>query len=117
MTALAPHLGTFLQQHLPRDRHASRHTVESYTDSFRLLVVFAADRLGRRPCLLEIEQLTAPFILDFLDFLERARGNSARTRNARLVAIKSFFKKCCEQHFLNDVKQIVMLSRSHPALH
>ena len=33
MTELASHLGVFLREHLPRDRNASRHTVQSYADS------------------------------------------------------------------------------------
>ena len=92
MTALAPHISAFLGQHLPRDRRASRHTIESYAVSFQLLVCFAADRLGVRPCQIEIEQLDVPLILDFLDSLEQVRGNAIRTRNLRLVAFKSFFR-------------------------
>lgn len=92
MTQLATHLGAFLREYLPRDRRASPRTVESYAYAFQLLVCFAADRLGVRPCDLVVEQLTAPLVLDFLDNLERERGNSVRTRNARLAAIKSFFR-------------------------
>ena len=92
MTELASHLGVFLREHLPRDRNASRHTVQSYADSFQLLVCFAAERLGVRPCCIQIEQLTAPLILDFLDSLERERNNTIGTRNVRLAAVKSFFR-------------------------
>lgn len=92
MTALAPHIGAFLLEHLPRDRRASRHTVESYSFAFQLLVCFTAKRLGIQPCKLEIEKLTAQLILDFLDELEKGRGNSIRTRNVRLAAFKSFFR-------------------------
>ena len=92
MTKLAPHISTFLLQYLPRDRHASQHTIESYAFSFVLLVRFAADRLGVQPYEIEIEQLDAPLILDCLDNLERERGNSIATRNVRLAAFKSFFK-------------------------
>ena len=92
MTELALHISAFLRDYLPRDRRASRHTVESYVTSFQLLVCFAADRLGIRPCRLEIEQLTAPLILDFLNDLEHERGNSIGTRNVRLAAFKSFFR-------------------------
>ena len=42
----------------------------------QLLVCFATERLGVRPCRIEVEQLTAPLILDFLDNLERERNNS-----------------------------------------
>lgn len=92
MTALAPHLATFLREHLPQERKASPHTCEAYAYSFQLLVCFAASQLKVRPCKLEIEQFDAPFILIFLRHIETERGNSARTRNARLAAINSFFR-------------------------
>lgn len=92
MTDLAPYISAFLCDHLPRDRRASRHTIESYATSFQLLVCFAAERLGVRPCRIGIEQLTAPLILDFLNDLEHRRGNSVGTRNVRLAAFKSFFR-------------------------
>ena len=92
MTELAPYISAFLRDHLPRDRCASRHTIESYATSFQLLVCFAAERLEVRPCRIGIEQLTAPLILDFLNDLEDRRGNSVGTRNVRLAAVKSFFR-------------------------
>ena len=92
MTALAPPLTAFLREHLPRDRCASPHTCEAYAYSFQLLVTFAATRLRTKPRQLEIEHLDVPMILAFLEHLEQARGNTARSRNARLAAIKSFFR-------------------------
>lgn len=44
------------------------------------------------PSQLKIEDLDAAFIVVFLEHLERSRKNSARTRNARLAAIHSFFR-------------------------
>lgn len=92
MTDLAPVLTKFLTVYLQQDRGFSALTVDSYTDSFRLLVVFAEERLNIQPCQLQIEQLDVALILDFLDHLERERNSSARTRNVRLAAIKSFFR-------------------------
>ena len=92
MTALAPYISSFLREHLPKERRASLHTCEAYAHSFRLLVGFAASRLDVRPCRLEIEQLDVPMILAFLEDIEANRGNSARTRNARLAAINAFFR-------------------------
>jgi integrase/recombinase XerD len=37
MTALAPHLSSFLREHLPKERRASLHTCEAYAQSFQLL--------------------------------------------------------------------------------
>jgi len=92
MTDLAPLLSDFLLQHLPNERCCSRHTVQSYTDCFRLLVRFAAKRCGTRPCKLKIENLSAPVVSDFLDSLEHERNCSSSTRNIRLASIKSFFR-------------------------
>lgn len=90
MTPLAPHLTAFLRDRLPRERGASPHTCDAYAYAFQLLVVFAAKRLRTQPSALALEQLDVPLVLAFLDDLESVRGNSARTRNARLAAIRSF---------------------------
>ncbi len=84
-------LQSFFLDRLLRQRQASAHTIAGYRDAFRLLLRFAAKRLGKAPSQLQMEQLEAPFIGEFLDHLEKQRGNSARTRNARLSAIHSFF--------------------------
>lgn len=92
MTALAPELSRFLREHLPRDQRASPHTCDAYAYSFQLLVIFAARQLQKAPSQLEVEDIGVPMILPFLEHIERDRGNSARSRNARLAAIKSFFR-------------------------
>lgn len=92
MTQLAQHLTAFLREHLPRERRASVHTCDAYAYSFQLLVTFAAGRLSKRPCLLQIEDIDVPIILAFLEHIEETRGNKARSRNARLAAVKSFFR-------------------------
>jgi site-specific recombinase XerD len=53
---------------------------------------FAAARLKITPAKIEIERLDASLILTFLEHLEKKRGNSVRTRNARLAAINAFFR-------------------------
>ena len=92
MTALAPSLTSFLREHLPRERNASPHTVASYAHAFSLLLRYAANRLGRRPTELTIEDLDPDLILGFLSHVEQDRGNTARSRNARFAAIRSFFR-------------------------
>ncbi len=71
---------------------ASPHTVASYRDAFRLLVCFASERLGRPPCELQLEVFSAAFLGEFLDHLQRDRGNGTRTRNTRLAAVRAFFR-------------------------
>jgi site-specific recombinase XerD len=90
MTPLAPHLTAFFREYLPGTRAYSAHTCDAYAYSFQLLLCFAADRHSTSPSALSLEQLDAPLVLAFLEHIETIRGNSARTRNARLAAIKAF---------------------------
>jgi site-specific recombinase XerD len=83
-------LQRFFTDRLLQQRQASPHTIAGYRDTFRLVLRFAAERLRRAPSALTLEDFTPAFISEFLDYLERVRGNSNRTRNARLAAIHSF---------------------------
>src|SRR5262245_41915217 len=101
MTALAPTLQAFFTDRLARQRQASPHTIAAYRDTWRLLLSYAARHTGRQPSQLDLADLGAPLIGDFLDHLEHHRGNTARTRNARLAAIHSLFRYAalrCPEH-------------------
>ena len=90
--ALATLLSTFFLRYLAVERGVSPHTTASYRDSIKLLLQFAATRCGRSIDQLAIEDLTGSLVLDFLSNLETSRGNTARTRNARLAAVQTFFR-------------------------
>ena len=92
MTSLAPLLQRFFTDRLLTHEHASQHTIASYRDAWRLLLSYAQQATGTRPWKLDLRQLDATLITGFLRHLERERGNSARTRNARLAAIHSLFR-------------------------
>ena len=98
MTLLAPTLQSFFTDRLIRQRHASGHTIAAYRDCARLLLTFASDRTGRVPSQLDVGDLDAPLIAAFLDDLQHRRGNSTRTRNARLAAIHSLFRYAALHH-------------------
>lgn len=83
-------LQRFFTDRLLQQRQASPHTIAGYRDTFRLLLRFATERVGRAPSALTLDEFTPAMISAFLDHLERVRGNSNRTRNARLAAIHSF---------------------------
>ena len=85
-------LQDFFHRRLVAQRGASAHTIASYRDTFTLFLGYAAERTGRTPSALTLEDLDAPMVLDFLDHLETQRGNSPRTRNLRLAAIRSFMR-------------------------
>jgi site-specific recombinase XerD len=98
MSALAPTLQAFFTDRLGRQRQASPQTVAAYRDTFRLLVGFVGRQTGKAPSILDFEDLDAKVIGAFLDHLEEERGNSARTRNARLGAIRSLFRFAALRH-------------------
>jgi integrase/recombinase XerD len=82
----------FFLRRLITQRGASARTVEAYRDAFELLFGFVEQRTGKSASALGLADLDAPTVLDFLDHLETERGNSVRTRNARLAAIHSFMR-------------------------
>jgi len=85
-------LQAFFMDRLMQQRQASPHTVASYRDTFRLLLQYAQQRLGKAPSNLTVPELDTPLVGAFLAHLERDRRNSARSRNVRLAAIHSFFR-------------------------
>ena len=74
---LATLIESFFTDRLMNQLQASQNTVASYRDTFRLLLRYAQEQLGKRASALELEDLNAPFIGTFLDYLEKDRGNTA----------------------------------------
>lgn len=98
MTLLAPTLEAFFTDRLIRQRGASPNTIAAYRDAFRLLLGFVYQQTGTRPDRLGFDDLDAARIGAFLHHLETDRGNSVRTRNARLAAVHSMFKFAALRH-------------------
>jgi site-specific recombinase XerD len=88
-------------------RNVSARTVASYRDTFRLLLGYAEIRVKKCAVALAMADLDAPFVLAFLDHLESERGNSVRTRNVRLAAIRSFLHYAAHQ----DPASLPIISR------
>jgi len=85
-------LQKYFTERLMHQRNASQHTIASYRDTFRLLLTFAQENLGKLSDRLQIQDLDAPFVGRFLEHLEKDRNNTAQSRNIRLAAIHSFFR-------------------------
>jgi integrase/recombinase XerD len=98
MSKLAPTLQGFFTERLIAQRRASPHTVASYRDTLRMLMTFAQEKTGKAPSSLQIEDLDAELIGEFLRHLEVARHCSIRTRNNRLAAIRSLFTYAALRH-------------------
>jgi integrase/recombinase XerD len=112
----SPSFATLLQRffidHLQQHRALSPRTISAYRDTFRLLLQFAERHIGKTPPRVALEDLDAKFVLAFLDHLERQRGNTARSRNARLAALRSFLKYAA--HYDISALQIIEQSLAIP---
>ncbi len=113
---LPAYVQRFFTERLANQLGASHNTVASYRDTFLLLLTFATGCLGRQPTDLLVTDIDAGLVGRFLDFLETERGNSVRSRNARLTAVRSFFKyvSVSEPQLLNHCHQVLALpSKRH----
>jgi integrase/recombinase XerD len=91
-------LQAYFTDRLIRQRRVSQHTIRAYRDTIRMLVAFAAERAGTAASALTFEDINHKTVGAFLDHLERDRGCSPRTRNARLAAIRSFYRYAALEH-------------------
>jgi len=139
MTTITATVQSFFTDQLTRQREASEHTIASYRDTIRILLQFLQARTGTPPWRLDWADLDTEVIAAFLEHLETDRGNSARTRNLRLTAIRSLFGYAALRHpehadliarvlaippkrfdkpdvaFLDDVEAAALLAAPDPA--
>lgn len=110
----------YFKDFLINQRGLSANTISSYKETFKLFVPWLIEYTGASN--LTIDDIDLFKIMEFLKFLEGERGNSITTRNARLAAIKSFFRMCYLLH--SDTKKtfdgvmFIPFKRSHkPLIH
>jgi site-specific recombinase XerD len=82
----------FFLQWLMAQRNVSPETVKSYRDSFRIFIQYLETAYKIKPSAVTVNCLNAEYILAFLSFLEKERGNQPKTINLRLSAIGSFLR-------------------------
>jgi integrase/recombinase XerD len=92
MISLPALITDFFITHLPKERGASSHTIIAYRDALKMFLSFAATHRCCTVDRLLFEDISVEVILQFLTHLENDRQNSARSRNARLAALHSFFR-------------------------
>ena len=98
MTLIAPTIQAFFTDRLAGQLQASPRTIASYRDTLRLLLAYTQQQTGKTPSALDWDDLDEQLISGFLEHLETARGNVAKTRNLRLTAIRSLFTFASLRH-------------------
>ena len=91
-TDFAYYLSSFLTTYLAGQRNLSTNTVQSYRDTFSLLLRYFSDSKSIMPEKISVDTVNKESVEEFLLWLETARGCSISTRNQRLAAIHAFFR-------------------------
>ena len=104
-------LQQFFNNRLINQQNASNQTVASYRDTFRLFLQFIESSKGIKPSSVTFEIFHPDTIVSFLNYLEQERGNSIRTRNNRLAAIRAFVQFVAGQNpmFLSFSQRILAI--------
>ena len=111
------YLSDFLSKYLPGQRNASTHTIASYRDVFKLLLIFCDSIKSIKPEKIRASDLSKELILHFLDWLETDRKCSISTRNQRLAVIHSFVhyvQKESPQNLFEFKKILSIPNKKHP---
>ena len=90
--SLSVYVRCFFTEHLLGELQATPNTVATYRETFRLLIQFAAKKKGIDHRGLRLEDINADLIKGFLESCKEERGNTARSCNNRLSAVRSFFR-------------------------
>src|SRR5947207_7785903 len=114
MNALATSLQTYFTTFARTQRDLSANTIASYRDTWRMLLKYLTATLGVPADVLDFDAVTTANVTGFLDHLEDQRGNGARTRNARLTAIRSVLARACPT-IPSTLPRSPRSSRSHPS--
>jgi site-specific recombinase XerD len=98
VSPLATPLEAFFTKYLGPQRGVSPQTIRSYRDTWKLFVVFLAERHRKTPGQLDLGLVDVENTVAFLDHLEAGRGNTPATRNNRLAAIRSLAAHAAPAH-------------------
>ncbi len=104
------YLSHFLKEYLEVERNMSSNTIRSYKKTFQLLLSYLVNQKSINLIDINFETITKEKILDFLNYIEE-NGNSIRTRNQRLAAIKSFYQFCSieEIQHIDNIKKVLSI--------
>ncbi len=110
-TDFAYSLTSYLSKYLPGEVGASSNTIQSYRDTFSILIKYCASEKNVTAEKLTLHHLDMKLIVNFLNWLEEERKCSISTRNQRLAAIHAFFKylQLEHPHSLYQYQQILAI--------
>ena len=106
----------YFSTYLPITCGLSQNTINSYRDTFKLLVVFLKLKKGVLAEDIELKILNLHTTSDFLNWLEQSRKASVTTRNQRLAALKAFFRYI-QYQYPDNINNCVDIIHLRPKKH
>ena len=105
------YLSSFLSEYLPIQKNASKKTIASYRDTFKLFLKFCEKELSLKPERLRILSINSELVTSYLEWLEKGRNCSISTRNQRLASIHSFFRYVQKEYpeNLREIQRILSI--------
>lgn len=83
-------LQRYFMERLINQQRVSPCTIESYRDTFRIFLKYMNDMQHIKSDKIQMEDLNADTVVEFLNYLEKVRKNQRKTINNRLATIKAF---------------------------
>lgn len=88
---IATFIKRFFSHYLPIQKGLAANTLLAYRDVIKLLLCYATDTSKKNVEELCVDDIGESVVLDFLEYVENTRNCCARTRNARLAAVRALF--------------------------
>lgn len=116
-TTFSYYVTSFFKNYLPGQKNLSINTIHSYSDAFKLLLIFCEEEKGIRSDKLTIEHLDHSLISEYLDWLEDKRGCKVSTRNQRLMAFHSFCRYVQKQapEHIHGMQSVINIDYKKPS--
>jgi site-specific recombinase XerD len=84
-------LSKYLNNYLPLTVGASKNTISAYSDTFKLVFLFAKEKYKLKPNKIYLETIDKAFLSKFSSWIINSRKCSNNTKNLRMSNIKAFF--------------------------
>jgi integrase/recombinase XerD len=92
MTSVGQVLFAFFEDYLKTQKGLRPGSIRSYRDTMKLFLAYVASSCRRPITRLQLADLSAQRVRDFLNAMEVTHGNRVSTRNQRLAALHTFYR-------------------------
>lgn len=109
----------FLTSHLPGERNLSPQTIKSYSLALKLYIGYLDSFIGIKPECIELRDVSADRMMEFLAAMGESESVSPNTHNQRLSALKTFVRYAMLEYpaFMQDGQRILAIPSKRCSKH